>query len=191
MRERLRFFGVLETGCDEFGNSIIFTTEWEVDYNLEEEYAEILFLLIWRIRMKALKTISSLVLVSLAVLGVLVLGLMGCDDDCTSPNLGEYQMQVGGLQAQNQISVGDTLWVTFTDIPLQDGCHSFLRIETRHQPNHLIYELIGFVREGTCPLVYTEFDVTIPVVGLEAGTHQITVGQPDNNHLQHNVEVIP
>ena len=68
--------------------------------------------------MKTRTMIPSLALTALAVLSIVFLGACDSDDSVTEPGITAeyYTMTVGRIDAQPEIAVGDTLWVTCAEI---------------------------------------------------------------------------
>lgn len=142
--------------------------------------------------MNVLKSNPSLVVILLAVLSLLA--ILGCDSDDSVNGPGEsyteFILTAERLDAQNAISQGDTLWVTFANISLIDGCRSFERIEFEEGEMYMNFTLIGKKSIGLpCPLIHTLINITIPVTDLAVGTHYLGLRNPDNTYLEHFVEV--
>ena len=94
--------------------------------------------------MKTRTMIPSLALMVIAVLSIGFFSACDSENSCTEPEVTEefYVMTVGRIDAQPEIALGDTLWVTFAEIVVT-GCKSFERIVTEVNYDSRTFTLIG------------------------------------------------
>ena len=140
--------------------------------------------------MNTMRTTSALVT---ACLLFLLMGVLwGCsDDDSITDPENTYVLRVSRIEGPAAISLGDTLWVTFAEIPLSDSCHYFHEIETLGASSELnIYRLWGKIEGASCAQEEIRINKTIAITNFDGiGTHYVFVQQPDDTTLSYSVLV--
>lgn len=130
---------------------------------------------------------SGFLLISL----LMVIFLMGCgsDDNLLKPK-SPYILEVGSLDGPARVAVGDTLWVTLTDIILHDSCRQFLRLEEERNDSLQEVTVWGRVSGGYCRAVLTHYSMILPITNIGVGPFEVVVNQPDGSSLKLQVDVL-
>ncbi len=126
------------------------------------------------------------------IFGLPMLFLVGCgDEESITEPVSSYILGVGSIEGPSAITLGDTLWITFTDIPMEDSCHKFHELEVElESPQMNFYRLWGKIEGESCAQAVWNLTRTIAVTNFEgAGLHFVTVRQPDDTELTHTVDI--